>query len=144
MVCHGDDFTALGCNDDLDWYEQGLEKAFELGEKIRMGEDDGLAKEARILNRVLRLDSRGLRFEADPRHSENLRQSLGLSSCKPIGTPGVKAAIPTHQEEEEEMPAKDETDDGAHDDETALDNMVDSFLERIPSIRIKKDEHRCV
>ena len=64
-VCHGDDFAALRCKEDLDWYEKCLSSSIELGETIRMGEADSDAKEARILNRILRLDSAGLKCEAD-------------------------------------------------------------------------------
>ena len=37
VVCHGDEFIALGIDDMLDLYEAGLAKAFELGEKLRLG-----------------------------------------------------------------------------------------------------------
>ena len=93
VVCHGEDFTALGCKADVDWYERRLEDAFELGAKVRMGEGQPDAKDARILNRVLRLDSQGLRFETDLRHIDNNQRSLNLSSRTPISTPGVKLPL---------------------------------------------------
>ena len=92
VVVHGDDFTALGEDSDLSWYEQGLANYFELKIRGRMGQDKDDCKEIRILNRILRLTDEGLRYEADPRHAEILIQSLGLSASKPVVTPGVKSS----------------------------------------------------
>ena len=71
-------------------YEAGLEAACVLGDKVRLGEGESDAKEARILNRVIRIDGQGLRFEADPRHFENLARSMKLVGCKTGCSPAVK------------------------------------------------------
>ena len=96
VVVHGDDFTALGTDDDLDWYTAELEKVFEIKVRGRLGE--GTADtEIRILNRVIRITSQGVSYEADPRHHELLQRSLGLEGSTPVSTPGVKAtAIEAH------------------------------------------------
>ena len=53
--------------------------------------------EIRILNRVIRITSQGVSYEADPRHHELLQRSLGLEGSTPVPTPGVKAtAIEAH------------------------------------------------
>ena len=38
IVIHGDDFTALGTDDDLDWYEGKLKESFEIKVRGRLGE----------------------------------------------------------------------------------------------------------
>jgi hypothetical protein len=38
VVVHGDDFTALGTDEDLDWYESALKEAFEIKIRGRLGE----------------------------------------------------------------------------------------------------------
>ena len=49
LVVHGDDLTAMGLQEDLDWYESELGKSFKLKIRGRLGEDCEL-KEMRILN----------------------------------------------------------------------------------------------
>ena len=66
VVIHGDDFTALGAANDLDWYEKQLSAVFELKVKGRLGERQGSDKEVRVLNRVIRLDKGGLRMKQLP------------------------------------------------------------------------------
>ena len=38
IVVHGDDFTAMGTDLDLDWYTSELEKVFEIKVRDRLGE----------------------------------------------------------------------------------------------------------
>lgn len=102
VVCHGDDFVALATAENIAWYQSVLEKHFELGSKQVLGEDAGDEQEARILNRVLRLTPQGLRWEADPRHVENLARSLDLVHCGRISTTGHKPTIEHNSVEEEE------------------------------------------
>ena len=40
-------------------------------------------KEIRILNRIVRISKQGLQYEADPRHSELITESLGLKGSTP-------------------------------------------------------------
>ena len=95
IVVHGDDFTALGTDHDLDWYTAELEKVFEIKVRGRLGE--GTAdSEIRILNRIVRVTPEGVRFEADPRHLELLARSLGLEGASSVLTPGVKPSAPEH------------------------------------------------
>ena len=56
IVVHGDDFTALAVDADLDWYESKLAESFELTLRGRLGEGTS-AKEIRILNRVVSIFS---------------------------------------------------------------------------------------
>ena len=90
VVVHGDDFTALGTDASLELYEKGLASSFECKYKGRLGAEDKDLKEMRVLNRILRITPDGLMYEADPRHVELLAKSMGLETCKPVFTPGMK------------------------------------------------------
>ena len=72
LVVHGDDFTALGNDDQLTWYEEELQKSFEVKIRGRLGEGCPGPQEIRILNRVVTIDEHGLQYEADPRHCDLL------------------------------------------------------------------------
>ena len=89
VVVHGDDFTTLGLDGDLDWFETELARNFELKLRGRLGEGT-TDTELRILNRVVSITKDGLVYEADPRHSDLLVTSLGLTAANSTLTPGVK------------------------------------------------------
>ena len=65
VVCHGDDFTALGSQSHLLWYKGVLEAAFELGDCRILSDDPEDCKQVKVLKRVLSRDSRGPTFEAE-------------------------------------------------------------------------------
>lgn len=90
LVIHVDDFLALGEEDALRWYEHAVGLKFEIGDNCMLGLADNDTKEARVLNRVLRITEHGLGFEADPRHVELLARSLGLDKAAGRVTPGAK------------------------------------------------------
>ena len=87
---HGDDFTCLGLDADINWYEAELAKHFELKIRGRIGEGCDGPNQIRILNRIVTLTENGLTYEADPRHVDLLSASLGLGSSAAVATPGVK------------------------------------------------------
>ena len=106
---HGDDFTAAGPCDSLDWYEAELAKRYEITYGGRLGPGPTDCKEATILNRVVRWTAQGLECEADPRQAERLLHDLDLSG-KTDGcvTPGAK--VLAHQAQDEiELPERDHT-----------------------------------
>ena len=90
IVIHGDDFTALGTDDELNWYEGQLQQSFEIKIRGRLGEGCEGPQEIRILNRVVSVNELGLMYEADPRHCDLLSSSLNLTSDSSAATPGVK------------------------------------------------------
>ena len=96
VVVHGDDFTALGTDADLDWYEAQLAKSFEIKIRGRLGEGCPGPQEIRILNRVVRITADGLTYEADPRHCELLAESMGLTAANSVSTPGQKDPEPDY------------------------------------------------
>ena len=88
---HGDDFTTTGPKCELDWFEAELASKYEIivGPRIGPGVDD--AKEARVLNRIVRFTEHGIEMEADPRQVEKLVEECGLAGSNPVVTPGMRA-----------------------------------------------------
>ena len=89
---HGDDFTSRGGKADLDWFEGEIQARYEcrIGPRLGPGDDD--AKEATVLNRVVRWTAEGLELEADPRQGEKLVRECGLDGANSVATPGVRPA----------------------------------------------------
>ena len=95
-VVHGDDFSTLGLDGDLDWLEKSLSEHFEIKIRGRIGEGVAGDNEMRILNRIVSVDEKGIYYEADPRHVDLLSSSLGLTKANSVGTPGVKDPDPDY------------------------------------------------
>jgi hypothetical protein len=113
IVVHGDDFTSLGTDAELDWYEAELQKSFEVKIRGRLGEGCTGPQEIRILNRIVSVNKNGLTYEADPRHGDLLSSSLGLTSDSSAATPGVKPIdrdANASKSDEPEIPSLDFTD----------------------------------
>ena len=88
---HGDDFTNIGSEEDLDWFKLQIKEAFTFNHKARLGPDTNDDKSVRVLNRITTWeDLSGIKYEADQRHGEILVESMGLQSAKEVSTPGVK------------------------------------------------------
>ena len=117
IVVHGDDFTALGLDADLDYYETELAKNFELKIRGRLGEGCKGDNQIRILNRIVTLTPEGLTYEADPRHADLLCASMGLTDgAKAVLTPGLKEPEADYDaakhHEDERQPDSDQPADG--------------------------------
>ena len=103
VVVHGDDFTAMGTDADLDWYTSELQKVFEIKVRGHIGEGTE-ETEVRISNRIVRITPTGVRYEADSRHHELLVRSMGLEAGSSVITPGIQPAEPeTNVVKSEEM-----------------------------------------
>jgi len=87
---HGDDFTTTGGRLDLDWFEAAMQERYELTIGPRLGPGPADAKEASILNRIVRWTDEALEYEADPRQAEKLIIECGLEGANSVATPGVK------------------------------------------------------
>ena len=105
LTVHGDDFTLLGNDHDLDWFETQVKEKFEVKLRGRLG--PGVKKEEdqsiRILNRIIEWNKDGLWYEADQRHAEILVRELELEGNR------VKSEVPGEkvtysEEDEEELP----------------------------------------
>lgn len=69
-VVHGEDFVCVGRSDDLKWLKTKLSVRFEIKTTtVGMNAHDGEVREARILNRIIRVTSQGWEYEADQRHA---------------------------------------------------------------------------
>ena len=95
-VVHGDDFSTLGLDADLDWLEKSLAEHFELKIRGRIGEGLPGDNEMRILNRIVAVHEDCISYEADPRHVDLLSNSLGIVEANSVGTPGTKDPEPDY------------------------------------------------
>ena len=59
VLVHGDDFTTLGFDEDIDWFEGKKQESFEIRIRGRLGEGCKGPREIRILNRVVSIDESG-------------------------------------------------------------------------------------
>ncbi len=92
LSVHGDDFTAAGSKRDLDWYEAAMKEHYELNLQPRLGPGDD-AKEAVILNRIIRWTEEGVEMEADPRQAGKLIGECGMEGVNSVATPGVRMSF---------------------------------------------------
>ncbi len=92
LSVHGDDFTAAGSKRDLDWYEAAMKEHYELTLQPRLGPGDD-AKEAVVLNRIIRWTNEGIEMEADPRQAEKLIGECGMEGVNSVATPGVRVSF---------------------------------------------------
>ena len=101
---HGDDFTATGPKNQLDWFEDTFKRHYDLTVGGRLGPGPKADKEARVLNRIVRWTDHGLEYEADPRQVERLLEELELDGegVKGVVTHGVKVQ-PHHIQNEQQL-----------------------------------------
>ena len=79
IVCHGDDFTIVGEEWDLEWIRGKMSEWFELKVRAVLGPDAKDDKETIILGRTVRWTESGVEFEADPRHRQILAEYFGFT-----------------------------------------------------------------
>ena len=100
---HGDDFTALGWESQLDWYREKGTGRFESKVKGRIGPASGNEKSMRVLNRLVHWTSEGIEYEADQRHAELIIQGLSLKAdSKSVNTLGESSARQDVTEDDDE------------------------------------------
>jgi hypothetical protein len=75
---HGDDFTMLGWEEDLDWFRKQIQERFEVKVKGRIGPGKEDEKSMRVLNRIVEWTEQGIEYETDQRHAEIIVRDLGL------------------------------------------------------------------
>ena len=86
MFLHGGDFASVGHRASLKWFLQKLESRFEIKASV-IGTGVGEVREARVLNRILRIAERGWEYEPGQRHAEMIVEQLGLKDAKAVETP---------------------------------------------------------
>ena len=82
-MVHGDDFTALGWEEQLDWFWREMQERFECKRRGRIGPGKEDKKEMRILNRIVSWTEEGIEYEGDQRHVEICMRDLGLEKRVP-------------------------------------------------------------
>ena len=88
---HGDDFTLLGYEKDLDWFRDQIASRYSVKFRGRLGPRRGSDRSVRILNRSIQWEDDAITYEADQRHAELIVKHLGLSDkTNSVVTPGVK------------------------------------------------------
>ena len=81
-LVHGDDFVCVGRPEDLKCLKAKLSARFEIKTTtVGANAHDGEVREARILNRVIRITPEGWEYEADQRHADPIIRETG-ASCK--------------------------------------------------------------
>ena len=90
LMVHGDDFLSLGCDKDLDWFQEQIGSVYEFKHVGRIGPEEKDEKAMRVLNRVITWGSESIEVEADQRHAEIVVGMLGLEKAKGLGSPGDK------------------------------------------------------
>ena len=85
-MIHGDDFVTTGKRADVKWFKELLSKRFDIKTAV-VGRQEGEDKEARILNRLIRVTDDGWEYEADQRHAELIIKTLGMEQSKPVVSP---------------------------------------------------------
>ena len=77
-VVHGDDFTFLGAEDDLDVVTEHMESWYDLKVRGTLGGGPGDMKNISILNRQLTWVGDTIEYEADPKHVSIICEEFGL------------------------------------------------------------------
>jgi hypothetical protein len=79
-VCHGDDFTFVGEEVELNWIADEMKKWFEIKVRAILGPEEKDDKEVVILGRRVRWTKSGIEFQADPRHRRVLAEHFGFGA----------------------------------------------------------------
>ena len=86
VFLHGDDVASVGNRASLQWFRQKLEGGFDIKTSV-IGTGVREVREARVLNRILRITENGWEYEPDQRHAEMIVEQLGLKEAKAVETP---------------------------------------------------------
>ena len=77
-VVHGDDFTFLGTEEELQKVRANMEAWYDVKFRGILGPEAHDVKEIVILNRSLRVTHAGLEYAADPKHAQIIWTEMGL------------------------------------------------------------------
>ena len=120
-VVHGDDFTCMGSDSNLDWYEGQLTQRFEIKIRGRLGKGCKGPNEIRILNRIVRIEGDALYYEADPRHVDLMAESLNIEAANSVCTPGIKSTDPDTEPKSKSGDVPEDTNHISDDAANCLD-----------------------
>ena len=106
---HGDDFTFLGFDEDLDMLEKSMKGWFDLKVRGRMGPDEGDDKDIIILGRHVKWEHNGISISADTKHADSIKKYCDLNeNSKGLSNPGKKDDTKEFFNETETPEMKDE------------------------------------
>ena len=101
-IMHGDDFVVAAERKDAEWLVSAMSKKYSI-KTTMIGGDPDLAKDARILNRMLKWhDGIGVSYEADPRHVEAIVRDTGVENMQTLTCPAVKETRTESEEDRRE------------------------------------------
>ena len=107
---HGDDYVSTGKPQDFKWMKMQLESKYTVKTET-LGPGPEHKQQVKILNRIVSWgDTRGLTYEADPRHTEIIIKQLQLTDAKTVTTPGTKEEGNTSEDNEHVLSDKEATD----------------------------------
>ena len=87
---HGDDLTSTGSKTPLRWPEETISSEYKITIGPGIGPSPGDAKEARVLNRIVRRCDNCIEYGCDPRQVEELVAECGMEGSRSVVTPGIK------------------------------------------------------
>ena len=93
VVVHGDDFTFLGSDSELDWVTTVMTEEYDIKLRGRLGPHKGDQKSITILNRCVEWRHDGIYYEPDPRHAEIIINEMNVANSASVVTPGVKTSL---------------------------------------------------
>ena len=87
-VAHGIDFVSVGDPGSLKWMKDKVSGRFEIKTTtVGTKEQEGEVREARILNRVIRVTNEGWEYEADQRYADLIVQDTGAAGIGSLSHP---------------------------------------------------------
>ena len=105
-LVHGDDFVTVARRKEAKWLKELLESRFEIKTKV-IGTGPDEVKEARALNRLIRVTGGGWEYEADQRHAEIIVKSMGMESASGVASPGEDEKAWEAEEGERALPERE-------------------------------------
>ena len=95
-LVHGDDFVTVGRRAEVSKFNKKMAARFDIktsviGPRVDYGE----VKEAKVLNRIVRLTPEGYEYEADQRHADMIVEQLGLKGSRGVVSPGEATEVDT-------------------------------------------------
>lgn len=89
-LVHGDDYVSVGHPKQLQWLEEQLKSRYQMKTQL-LGLDEAQLKEVKTLNRLISWKgTKGIVYEADPRHIEVIIEQLSSNDAKDVITPGTR------------------------------------------------------
>ena len=107
-LVHGDDFITVGKETNVEWFRGVLRARFDVSTTV-VGLGAVQVREAKVLNRIVRVDHAGWYYEADQRHGEVIIKTLNMEDAKGASTPGEDDSPWKDEKNQEELRGRDVT-----------------------------------